>query len=66
MFEAEADVGIGGEMEDNIGAGHRPGEAGRVEQISLDQCERRVSTGFRDELRQSGGKVVVADDARDL
>ena len=59
MLEAVADVGIGREVEDEIGALHGGGEAVEVEQIAAYEAEARGSFGGGQKLRQAGGEVVV-------
>ena len=39
MLEAEADVGVGGEMEHDVAAGHRGSQRRRVEDVAFDQLE---------------------------
>ena len=44
MVEAEADVGIGGEMEHGVTAGHRPGQRGQIQVVALDEFEVRAAS----------------------
>ncbi len=39
MLGPEADVGVGGEMEDEIAAAHRGGQALEIERVAFDQRE---------------------------
>ena len=61
MLRAEADVGVGGEVEDEIAPGHRGGQAVEVEDVALHERELRRLTGRIEELREPGRQVVVAD-----
>ena len=63
MFEAEPDVGIGGEVKNKIAPGHRRGQRGQIEAIAF---ESSLNSGWlRRRLQKfmlAGGKIVPADD----
>ena len=47
MLQAEADVGIGGEMKHDVAAGHRGRQRRRIEDVAFDQLERRDASARR-------------------
>src|ERR1035437_2870424 len=61
MFEAEADIGVRGEMKNRVATGHRLGERGQIKIVAFDKFE----TGFFQRAFQkfflAGGKIVPAD-----
>ena len=61
MFEAEADIGVGGEVKHRVGAPHRRGQFLGVRQIALDQAEIRMLQGLFQEGPPAGRKIVEAD-----
>ena len=61
MASAPADVGMGGEMVDEICAGHCPGERFEIQQIGAMQTKTWIFQGARQELDSPGGKVVESD-----
>src|SRR5882724_2829602 len=62
MVEAEAHVGIGGEVKNKIAAGHRLRERGQVETIAMDQLELRIFERAFKKFILPRGKIIVADD----
>ena len=63
MFEAEADVGIGGEVENEIAPGHRLRQRREVKVIAANEFEIRMIPRGRQKFILAGGKIVPADDA---
>ena len=63
MLRAEPDVGVGGQVEDEVAAGHGAGQGVRVEHVA---AHTRVKPGSRCGLLQetllTGREVVVGDD----
>ena len=62
MIGAEAHVGVGGEMENEIAAGHRAFERGEIEVVALDEFEARIFQRFDDERPLAGREIIPADD----
>ena len=62
MFEAKADIGIGGEVKDKIASGDRTGQRREVKVVALDKLESGVFAGTDKEFILAGGKIVPADD----
>src|SRR5690348_15523759 len=61
LLRAEADVGIGGQVEDEIDACHGGAEGFAAEQIGRNQPVLGRAAGRLDERALTGGKIVVAD-----
>jgi len=62
MLPAVLDVGVGGEVEDEVDAFHRGGERGQVEVVAADQFEFRILQGAVEETDLPGGEIVPAGD----
>ena len=62
MLRAEAHVGVGGEMKDELGALHGARQRLRVEQVALDEAEIRVRRRALEKAHPAGRQIVVADD----
>lgn len=62
MFEAEAHIGVGGEMENSVTARHCLRERGQVEIVTLNQFEVRILQRAVKEAALAGGKVIPAHD----
>ena len=62
MIGAEADVGVGGEVDDEVGAGDGFGEGVQVEQVMLAEGEVGVGLGAGEELDLAGGEVIDTGD----
>src|SRR5882724_6592198 len=62
MVEAEAHVGVGGEMKNKIAAGHRLRERGQIETIAFDQFELWIFPSTFKKFILTRGKIIVADD----
>src|SRR5579883_2130642 len=62
MFEAEAHVGIGGEMKDAPRAPHGLRQLAGIEQIAFDQAEILMVPRRRHEFSHSRAEIVVAYD----
>src|SRR5262249_6511921 len=61
LLGTEAHVGVGGEMEHDLGAGHGAAQGGGVERIAFDKRELRMLRGVVEKRALSGGEVVVGD-----
>ena len=61
VLQAEPDVRVGREMEDEVAAFHRRRERRRVEDVVPDKLEPRVLEGVLQELLEARGQVVVGD-----
>ena len=57
MLGAETDVGVGGQVEDEVAAGHRGVKAVPVERIAMDEAKARISAGLVDEFRPAGRRL---------
>ena len=62
VVPAVLDVGVGGQVEDEVGALHRGGQRGQVEVVAADELEPRVRQSAVEEAELPGGKVVPAGD----
>ena len=63
MLEPAPDVGVGCQVEDEVGATHGPAQGLGVERVSLDQREALVALRVAQKLGPPGRRVVVSDDA---
>jgi hypothetical protein len=63
VFEAEADVGIRGEMKNGVTASHRLGERGQIQIVAFDQFEFWIFERVVQKFFLVGGKIVPADDS---
>ena len=61
MLEAEADVGIGGQMKDKIASRHRADQRGQIQAIAFDQFELGICQRRLEKFALAGGKIVPAD-----
>ena len=61
MLKAEADVGVGGKVKDDVGSCHRLRERRRVEYVAFDERKARLALGLGQKIDLSGGEVVVTD-----
>ena len=62
MVEAEAHVGVGGEMKNKIAAGHCPGERRQIEVVAFEKFETRIFQRAIQKFCLAGGKIVPTDD----
>src|SRR5262249_54188268 len=62
VVRAEADVGVGGQVEDEVVADHGRLQVEQVDHVAFDQAERRATADLRQEGPLAGGEVVVARD----
>lgn len=63
VLPAVFDVGVGREVEDEVGALHSGGEGGQVEVVTADEAKLRVLFGAVEEAFLSGGEVIPASDS---
>jgi hypothetical protein len=61
MLEAEADIGIRGQVKNEIAARHRADEPWQIQQIAAFQAEARSFGGFFQELDLAGREVIETD-----
>jgi hypothetical protein len=61
MLETEAHVGIRGEVEDKIATGHRFGERGQIQVVTLDEFEIFIFQRGVQKFPLAGGKIIPAD-----
>ena len=62
MVRAEAHVGIGREVEDEIRASHGVLDGIQFQQVALDQAEARIGLRALQKAQKSGGQIVEAGD----
>jgi hypothetical protein len=62
MLPAVFDVGVGGEMEDEVGAFHGGGERRQVEIIAADEAKLRMLFGAVEKAFLAGGEIIPAGD----
>jgi len=62
VFPAVADVGVGREVENEVGALHRRREVRQVEVVAAYESEVRMALRAFEETRLAGGEVVPAGD----
>ncbi len=62
MLQAEAHVGIGGEMKNRVAPGHCRSQRGQVEIVAFDELEIFVLKRAVEKFSLAGGKIVPADD----
>ena len=62
VLGAEAHVGVGGEVEDEIAAGHGLGQRRQIEIVALDQAILWVGERPCDKGPLARGEIVPADD----
>ena len=62
MLSAETNVGIGGEVKDEIGARHGARQRLFVEQIALHEPEVGVCGRSLEKAHPAGRQIVVSDD----
>jgi hypothetical protein len=62
MFEAKADVGVGGEVKNEIGPGHRLHQRREVKVVAAHEFEIRMAPRGRQKFILAGGKIIPADD----
>ena len=62
MFEAEADIGIGREVENEIASGHRLRQRREVKIVAANEFEIGMAPRARQKFILAGGKIVPADD----
>ena len=63
VLPAVFDVGVGGEVEDKVGAPHGGGQGGQVEIVAADEAKLRVLFGAVEEAFLAGGEVIPASDS---
>jgi hypothetical protein len=59
---AKADIGIGGEVDNEVRALHRWGNLGGMQQVAAHRAEVRMRQRAVQELRLAGREIVEADD----
>ncbi len=64
MLQAEADVGVGGEMKNDVAAGHRRGQRRHVEDIAFHQFEFGMLERAREKFAQAGAEIIEAGDGK--
>ena len=62
MVRAEADVGIGRQVEDEIRARHGVLDGVQFQQVALDEAEARIGLRTFQKTQKSGGQIVEAGD----
>ena len=62
MVGAEAHVGIGGQVEDEVRARHGARDGVEIQQVALDEAEARIGLRTFEKAPESGGEVVEAGD----
>ena len=63
VLQAEADIGIGRQMEDDVAAARRGRQPRKIEKVSFDEGEIRIRARRGKEFRHAGRKIVIADNA---
>src|SRR3954471_8934257 len=63
MLRPKADIGVGGQMEDERGVPHRARQCFRVQQVAFDKAEVCVRQGPLEKLLPAGRQIVVTDDS---
>jgi hypothetical protein len=66
MCEAEADIGVCGQMKNCIATRHRLSQSVRIQVIALDKFKIWFFSSVLQELGLAGGEVIPADDIRPL
>ena len=61
MVETKTDIGIGGQMKNEIAPGHRAGQRRQIKAIAFNQFEFRIGQRRLEKFLLAGGKIVPAD-----
>src|SRR5262249_53236338 len=59
VLGAEADIGVGGQVKDEVVPDNRTSQGGEVEEIPLDEAESGMAERIGEDLALAGREVVV-------
>jgi len=62
MFETEADIGVGGKVENKIAPGHRLRQRRKIKIVAANEFEIWMVPRRRQKFILAGGKIIPADD----
>ncbi len=62
MLEAEAHVGVGGEMKNGVATGHRLRQCGQIQIVAFDELEVGIFQRAFQKSSLASRKIIPADD----